>query len=784
MNRHYDPLLIIKYLKLDSQFPNELQGIERRDELFSNPPRFVPSDHANNDESDRGGSSGTSSLKYQIPSKDNNAYLNAKIALLKKTEAFARLDAHITESSDDKVSKYKEAAAFYTPYIEDHWELTRLYSIMRGRFRDDLMTLSEEDRNSEAFSQSVVDLLILGSILKGVHRHGLNVPRMTRMYLRDQKLLTTYLEDVAGIAPWKYELALMSSIESDPNLAKPGVIYVSENGSYVVRDSVDPSILHVGTLKNIDLSFLSDRFTDPNLKDKILDFTSKAGHTHWELEPILPKRGTQTVRDFHLQWNLFRLFWVRSRRFISLLALYWQGDFLQGFRTAELNGTLLFFSYLAWVFFLFRLLVNLGLIYKHVFDESAMTEVEKHLGWKVRLRAQLVRRWQELANDLAWFSSGITTCFFLANQIPAVGLYLAVAMQSYDLFVTTRRFMIEYRRLRKLKKGLEDCSDTEIIAEYRRLRALKKDPQADRQSLAEMRYFLLADIDKRMTFDLIELIYSWVNFLVLLVCAILMTQFFAGLSPIVPIAAALTTVAVTLVTYCVTRYIIYQRQKLYDGPLLVPDVRCVKKINAANSKIDLKTIDLGIFASAYLRVVDNQDMLVNIIYVNKQTEQMVDFLNAFCWKKSRTLSQLTLDEISEVCALLKENKNPKEIALCQEINERIAESSAEERKTLVFTVEETRLIMSVCRNFASFSKFDTKPAFTIRDLDSCLPTGNKYHVMIKDQQDTMLLKLKRMRNDVTKLKTPEKRPFWRDFTQQTSKSVYAFSGALLGAGGG
>ncbi len=757
MNSHYDTWLVIKYLKLEDQISDDLSPILRNEKHFFKPVvGDVPLNRKKKDDGERGGSRRGPLLDLpQVPSAD--LYLKSKMALLKKTESFARLAPTITKKTDDINRKYDAAAKFYTPYIENHWELTRLYSVMRGRFRDDLMHLDEHERNSKEFLHRVVDLLILGSVLKGVNRHGLNVPRMTRMYLRDQKTLSKYLKDVAGLDVWDYDLVVLNSaIAHDRKRLKSGTLYVAENGLYLVRDSQNPEIIHKGTLSNINLSSLKDRLSDLDLKREILASTSKAGHTHsWESEPTLPKQGTQTVReDFHLRWNLFRLFWVRSRRFISLLALYWQGDFLQGFRATELGGTLFLFSYLAWLFFLPRLLVNLGLIYKHVFDDAAMTEVEKRLGWKVRLRAQLVRRWQELANDFAWFSSGITTCFFLANQIPAVGLYLAVAMQSYDLLVTSNRFVIEYRRLRKLKK--------ELIA-------VKEDSKAAN--------LLLADIDKRMTFDLIELIYSWVNFLVLLACAILMTQFFAGLSPLIPIVAALTTVAVTLVTYCVTRYIIHQRQKLYDGPLVVPDIRCVKETNQFNQDIDLKTLDLGIFASGYLRVVDSDHNLVNIIYANKLTEKTVDFATAFCWTKSRTLSKLDDEEITAVSELLKKVQTP----LCQELSKRI--DDAEKKREVVFTVEETDLMWSVCEELPASAKFDTEPAFKIKDLDSCLPNNKKFEVMVQEQENKIFEKLKNMDHDITPLKMAQKRHFWNDLAKKTSKSVYAFSGALLGTGG-
>ncbi len=467
--------------------------------------------------------------------------LDKKIAILKKLEYYARIEEQLNgdKAHDDRL--FEEAALFFAPFTdgEQQWKLARLYSVLRMRFRKDLVDGTR--RQSQEFAQLAGDLLILASILKGMHRHGVNVPRAVRANLREQKLIEGYLSKVIGYS--------------------------------------------VGV--------------------------------KWEEEPEIPEWGTQSIRDLHQRWNLIpRLLVVRLWRDIRLLALFIQGNFLEGFRQVEQGGALFFFSHLAWIFFLPRLLTNICLIYKHVFDESSMTEVEVRMECKVRLRAQLVRRWQEIFNDAAWFSSGITTCFFLAGKAPAVGLYLAVAMQSYDLLVMITRFILEMRRLNQIRSDLLQ-------------------QRLNRSEVDDDEMGLLADLDERITIDRLELFYGIFNFLVLLLCAVLLSPTLAGISPILPIMAATTAVLITLVTYAATQWFTRKRQSLYEGPLISPEIHCIKTMTLdefnPKSFINAKEIDLGIFSVGYVRVIGSRsdNRLVNLIYVDKRSGTIINFNDAF-----------------------------------------------------------------------------------------------------------------------------------------------------------
>ncbi|MCW5584264.1 MAG: hypothetical protein KIT56_10420, partial [Gammaproteobacteria bacterium] len=78
-----------------------------------------------------------------------------------------------------------------------------------------------------------------------------------------------------------YDLALMSSLPNqNPNNAKKYTIYLSDDGKFIVRDFLTPSLIHKGQLdKNFDLSDLKNKLNDSEFRYSILKFTAKADYT-------------------------------------------------------------------------------------------------------------------------------------------------------------------------------------------------------------------------------------------------------------------------------------------------------------------------------------------------------------------------------------------------------------------------------------------------------------------------------------------------------------------------
>lgn len=85
-------------------------------------------------------------------------------------------------------------------------------------------------------------------------------------------------EDFKGLAKG-YDLELMSKLpNNDKNQAEAGKIYLSTDGTYVVKDL--KGIVQIGSLKDsdIDLGSLPNFLADKTLKKRILEVISKAGH--------------------------------------------------------------------------------------------------------------------------------------------------------------------------------------------------------------------------------------------------------------------------------------------------------------------------------------------------------------------------------------------------------------------------------------------------------------------------------------------------------------------------
>ena len=200
----------------------------------------------------------------------------------------------------------------------------------------------------------------------------------------------------------------------------------------------------------------------------------------WEdTQTIKPDKLTQFIRNIHIQGNWFRVFLLRtsrvlsnSRPFIDEASAYQR--FLDSFEGVA-NP---FFAYFAWAFYLPRLLTNTGILLKHLLPHPWMSKTEENIGWGIRFRAQLKRRWFELANDAAWLTSGALCCFLLVGSLLPVANYLLTALCAYDIFLAGLRAFIELGRLYQLRKdyevaeapqALKDTLHQHIAYERRRL---------------------------------------------------------------------------------------------------------------------------------------------------------------------------------------------------------------------------------------------------------------------------------------------------------------------------
>ncbi|WP_454784646.1 ankyrin repeat domain-containing protein [Legionella sp. WA2024007413] len=86
--------------------------------------------------------------------------------------------------------------------------------------------------------------------------------------------------DLSGLRP--YNFGLLSSLENDPEKALPGHIYLSQEGTYIVRNH--NGTLHSGIIPNdfisiLNLEELDIEIVKPNFQSRILFALTQAGHT-------------------------------------------------------------------------------------------------------------------------------------------------------------------------------------------------------------------------------------------------------------------------------------------------------------------------------------------------------------------------------------------------------------------------------------------------------------------------------------------------------------------------
>ncbi len=358
----------------------------------------------------------------------------------------------------------------------------------------------------------------------------------------------------------------------------------------------DPDVIQVKASYHADLSVYKQL-----LQDMGVDL-SKIDNIDWGSKPVSPAYSSQFVRDNIPAINPGRLLLQRLRRTLLLLqALLKQyDDYHRVLSQIENHGSFFFFSNLAWVFFIPRLLTNVALILKHSLIPS--TSIEEELSLKTRFLSQIVKRWDELFNDCGWLASGITTCFFLAGKAPVIGAYLAVAMQAWDLMVTSLRLYVEMSRLYDIK------------VKYKELNSLNDDDP-----------FLL-ELELRMTFELKVHAWNVVNFCLLLVFACLMAT---ATNPIVPVIAATLAVLLTIIHYGMTQWATQHRRQNWglNGPDAALVSSCIIQMSELPGDVD--EMQLGVFSRAYIRVINPDKGLNALYYVNKNAtakKQWTDYL--------------------------------------------------------------------------------------------------------------------------------------------------------------
>ena len=435
-------------------------------------------------------------------------------------------------------SEISKLALELTPLVDHHWGNERLYPTLRKRFFENLA--ESEIPNLESFQSNENLLDELGDLL----------------------IFAALLEGIND-----YGLDVPGESGTEP----PGMRrYVRDQKVYA------------------QLVF--------DLIDEDLSWTPRASKSNL---------GSNAWRSWIANvFNQIRLFIVRNRRvFFAIAPLLdeYSPEYRQGLSLIEKHATFFIFSNLAWAFFIIRLLINSILILKHLVFTSQLSEFEAALSWDTRLRAQMVMRWQELFNDAAWFSCGIVTCFVLIGRAPIIGIYLAVAMQCYDLTIAVTRLLIEQWRLQDTKE--------KYLASY---------PQGSEEKIHQFEM----DFQVRINLEYNAVLFSVFMFFLLLVCVGCTMPYFVSISPLFPVLGALTAVLITLVNVAGLRYFESQRSALYIGASIPNSTPCTLSLSqysdgtTLSREIDPSKVDLGVFSVGFVRF-KNDDGLDALWYIDK-----------------------------------------------------------------------------------------------------------------------------------------------------------------------
>lgn len=258
-----------------------------------------------------------------------------------------------------------------------------------------------------------------------------------------------------------------------------------------------------------------------------------------------PSSPTKTIRDLTVSSNWPRLMLLRTRRLlISITPLIHGFDaYPRWIGLMEVSSNLVI-PYLAWIFFLPRLLTNLFLFGKHLIPGSWMHAEERSLDWQSRFKAQIERRWFEIGNDAAWFTGGLINCFVLIGVLAPVALYVSLTLQTYDVILSAIRFHIEISRMHQLEQDYK-----------RRLSQLSSTDPAYAQTSDYLKH-----LEERIHYEKKRLSVSIINNCVLVI-SLLLTLGVLSFTPVAPLVGAILAVGITIACYVAVKCIDHQKPK-------------------------------------------------------------------------------------------------------------------------------------------------------------------------------------------------------------------------------
>jgi len=313
---------------------------------------------------------------------------------------------------------------------------------------------------------------------------------------------------------------------------------------------------------------------------RLLTQITGCSYEQWKnTEPVVVGLSfSQQIRNTTLNSNWYRLLLIRCKRVLDAVDALGTGSLkyrqFVGVMDKYANPVL---SYLGWCYYLPRLLVNLFLVLKHTIPGFWMGEEEKSLGWTLRFKAQMQRRWFELGNDIAWVTIGLLNCFLFTGMLSPIATYLTVIFYGYDVGMAAYRAYLELTRLYDLQKQYAALDIRDEGEDYKK----------------ELADYQVA-ISQRIHFEKIRLAHN-----VATTAAIFITMSFAipalAINPIIPLIGAVALVLVCLVSFTLLQILEKYRPKDTIDPDFVLSREPVSAI-ASPKEPAIAIARLGIFA--------------------------------------------------------------------------------------------------------------------------------------------------------------------------------------------
>lgn len=251
------------------------------------------------------------------------------------------------------------------------------------------------------------------------------------------------------------------------------------------------------------------------------------------LELASQKGYEQIIQSETQAWNFTRQILQRARRLL-VVAGYFFSDIESYKNTIQCLDYVAkpIISYLTWLFFLPRLVLNSYLCAKHVIPGFWMQQQEKDLGVLSRLSLQLQQHGFEFVNDAMWVGVGLLNGFVLIGAWSPLALYASIALQSVDVL------------MRSIKMHLRLSPLERAVSQYQNLLRKEGISAEEKQSIATH----LAKLSERMQYEQKQLLLSVVGSAIILASLLIALPVLA-IHPLIPLIGATSAVLSSFVYY-------------------------------------------------------------------------------------------------------------------------------------------------------------------------------------------------------------------------------------------